>query len=70
MAYNCTERHFLNKDLIDSPAIYYYNETTATKGYISYRQLRNKVKEFSLKLKKLNISKGSKVLIYMPNIKE
>ena len=70
LAYNCLETKIQDSELIDSPAIFYGNLTTEKSGYLTYKQLRKKVFQKVKGLKKLNISKGDKVLIYMPNIVE
>ena len=51
-------------------AIYYESPITNSKSKITYNDLRDKVSKFAGGLKKLNIEKGDRVIIYMPMVPE
>ncbi len=68
MAYNCLEVHVQNKNLCDSPAIFYGNLTTEKQGFVTYKQLRKRVFEKVGVLRNLGIKKNDRILIYMPNV--
>ncbi len=54
----------------DQVAIYYESPITNSKSKITYNDLRDKVSKFAGGLKKLNIEKGDRVIIYMPMVPE
>ena len=66
--YNCVDRH-LEKNA-DKPAIIWEGNDADNSRVISYKELSFAVSRFANVLKKLNISKGDKVCIYMPMIPE
>jgi acetyl-CoA synthetase len=62
---NCLDRHINN----ENNAIIHISEDNKKK-IISYKDLYQKVNNFSSALKSLDIKKGSRVIIYMPTIPE
>ena len=62
---NCLDRHITN----ENDAIIHISEENK-KQVISYKELYQKVNNFSFALKSLDIKKGSRVIIYMPTIPE
>ena len=67
--YNAIDRHVLS-GRGNQTAIIYDSPVTNVKKQISYNQLQRQIIQFSGALKKLGISKGDRVIIYMPMIPE
>ena len=67
--YNAIDRHVLSGKG-NQTAIIYDSPVTNIKKKISYKQLQGQVIQFSGALKKLGVSKGDRVIIYMPMIPE
>ena len=67
--YNAVDRNII-EGRGDQVAIYYDSPITNTKSKITYNELRDKVSKFAGGLKKYNIVKGDRVIIYMPMIPE
>jgi propionyl-CoA synthetase len=68
MAYNCLTRHLPARG--KQVAIAYDSPVTGTNKIITYNDLHTQVSEFAEGLKQLGVTKGDRVLIYMPNIPE
>jgi len=75
VAHNCLDRQ-IEKGLDDKTAILWEGEPEAAGGKggeirrISYRQLLQQVCQFANGLKKLGVTKGTRVTIYMPMVPE
>ena len=67
--YNAIDRHVLS-GRGNQTAIIYDSPVTNVKKQISYNQLQRQTIQFSGALNKLGISKGDRVIIYMPMIPE
>ncbi|MDC1086043.1 propionyl-CoA synthetase [Alphaproteobacteria bacterium] len=67
--YNAIDRHVLSGKG-NQTAIIYDSPVTKIKKKISYKQLQGQIIQFSGALKKLGVSKGDRVIIYMPMIPE
>lgn len=67
VSYNCIDRHLATKG--DQPAIYFEGER-GDKKTITYNELSRQVNRFANALKSLQVSKGDRVVIYMPMIPE
>ena len=67
--YNALDKNIL-EGRGDQVAIYYDSPITNLKSKLTYNELKSKVEEFSGALKKYNISKGDRVIVYMPMIPE
>ena len=67
--YNAIDRHVLS-GRGNQTAIIYDSPVTNIKKKISYKQLQGQIIQFSGALKKLGVSKGDRVIIYMPMIPE
>lgn len=67
-AYNCLDRHV--KDRPGQAAIVYHSQMTNEVKSISYEDLRDEVATFAAVLKDKGITKGDRVIIYMPMIPE
>lgn len=67
--YNAIDRHVLSGKG-NQTAIIYDSPVTNIKKKISYKQLQGQIIQFSGALKKLGVSKGDRVIIYMPMIPE
>ena len=67
--YNALDVHVEN-GRADQAAIIYDSAVTGTKRTITYLELRDEVARFAGGLKALGVSKGDRVLIYMPMIPE
>ena len=67
--YNALDIH-IDQGRGEKLAIIYDSPITGTQKKISYNQLRNKVALFAGALKKQGVSKGDRVIIYMPMIPE
>jgi len=65
--YNCVDRHVLN-GRGEQPAIIFDSPVTDKKESISYTQLLDEVSTLAAALIHLGITKGDRVLIYMPMI--
>ena len=65
--YNALDFH-IDKGRGDKTAIIYDSPITDTKYKLSYKELREKVSVFAGALKNQGISKGDRVIIYMPMI--
>lgn len=67
--YNAVDRHVLSGKG-NQTAIIYDSPVTNIKKKISYKRLQEQIIQFSGALKKLGVSKGDRVIIYMPMIPE
>ena len=54
----------------DQPAIYWDSPVTQSKQTINYLELRDRVARFAGGLAKLGVTKGDRVIIYMPMVPE
>ena len=68
-SYNALDLH-IDKGRGDKLAIIYDSPITGVKKKITYNELRDKVAIFAGALKNQGISKGDRVIIYMPMIPE
>ena len=72
ISHNCLDRH-LSTPQADSPAIIFESAYSYSKSpkILSYKELHNEVSKLAAVLKlKYNLSKGDRVIIFMPNIPE
>ena len=67
--YNALDRHILN-GLADQTALIYDSPVTSVKQTFSFLQLRDRVAVLAGVLSNMGISKGDRVVIYMPMIPE
>ena len=68
VSYNCLDAH-LNTDRKDKPALIWEGEPGDTRT-LTYQQLHHEVCKFAGVLKKLGVTKGDVVSIYMPMVPE
>jgi propionyl-CoA synthetase len=68
-AYNCLDRHVENGRGAQA-ALIYDSPVTGTVRAFSYRELRNEVARFAGALRRLGVTKGDRVIIYMPMVPE
>ncbi len=68
-AYNALDRHVEN-GRAEQPALIYDSPVTDTVRSYTYRELRDEVARFAGVLARLGITKGDRVVIYMPMIPE
>jgi len=68
VSYNCIDRHL--KDKADQTAIIWEGDNPEESEHISYRKLHQEVCKLANSLKKLGITKGDCVTLYMPMIPE
>ena len=68
-AYNCLDRH-VAAGRGQQPAIIYDSPVTGTKRALTYAELRDEVEIFAAGLASLGVSKGDRVVIYMPMVPE
>ena len=64
--YNCVDRHLPER--ADKTAILWEGDDVDEQQHISYRELHEEVTKLANGLKKLGVSKGDRVAIYMPMI--
>ena len=69
MCYNCVDKH-VNNGSGNNIAIIHDSPVTSTISKITYNELLDSVKRFAGVLKEHGVTKGDKVMIYMPNIPE
>ena len=69
VSYNCLDRHVNNRDG-ERVAFYWEGNDPDDKKTFTYNQLLIEVNKFSNVLKKLNVSKGDRVCLYMQMIPE
>ena len=67
VSYNCLDRHLAEKG--DKTAIIFEGEQ-GDRQHVTYRQLHQQVCRFANGLKKLGVTQGDRVVIYMPMITE
>ncbi|WP_417694256.1 propionyl-CoA synthetase [Roseibium sp.] len=67
--YNCLDRH-VERGRRGQPALIYDSPITGSKRTYSYEELLDKVQAFSAILQDHDVSKGDRVIIYMPMIPE
>ncbi len=67
--YNCIDRH-VESGRGDQNALIYDSPVTGQKQSISYRDLQERVSLFAGALRALGVTKGDRVLIYMPMVPE
>ncbi|MEP3891901.1 MAG: propionyl-CoA synthetase [Hellea sp.] len=65
--YNCVDRH-VESGNGSQPALIYDSPVTNTKITYSYSELLSEVKAFARVLQNMNVTKGDRVIIYMPMI--
>ena len=68
LCYNAVDRHLGTRG--NQPAIFFHSSESGTEKVITYRQLHHEVNRFAAVLKKLGITKGDRVVIYLPMIPE
>jgi propionyl-CoA synthetase len=68
-AYNCLDRHVAG-GRADQPALYYDSPVTDTKKQFTYAELLDEVKIVATMLRQQGVTKGDRVLLYMPMIPE
>ncbi len=68
LCYNAVDRHLETRG--NQPAIFFHSSESGTEKVITYRQLHHEVNRFAAVLKKLGITKGDRVVIYLPMIPE
>lgn len=66
--YNCVDRHLAERG--DKTAIIWEGDDPSVSEEISYKQLHVEVSRFANGLKKLGVTKGDRVAIYMPMVPE
>ena len=66
--YNAVDRHVATRG--DQPAIIHDSPVTNSKEIITYRQLQDRVARLAGALKDLGVTKGDRVIIYMPMVPE
>ena len=67
--YNAVDKNIL-EGRGNQVAIYYDSPITNSKSKLTYNELKSKVEEFAGALNKYKISKGDRVIVYMPMIPE
>jgi propionyl-CoA synthetase len=67
--YNALDRHVAG-GRSGQPALIYDSPVTGTAGVLTYRELLEKVARFAGALSRLGVSKGDRVIIYMPMVPE
>ena len=67
--YNCLDRH-VDGGRADQAALIYDSPVTGTKKSYSYRELRDAVAKLAGAMAALGVTKGDRVIIYMPMIPE
>ena len=65
---NCVDRHVASRG--DQTAILWEADDPALNDRVTYAQLYDRVRRFANMLKKLGVSKGDRVILYMPMIPE
>ncbi|MGX5913356.1 acetate--CoA ligase [Aliidiomarina sp. Khilg15.8] len=66
--YNCVDRHLPER--ADKTAIIWEGDSVDEQKHITYRELHEQVCKFANGLKKLGVTKGDRVAIYMPMVPE
>ena len=69
MCYNCVDRH-VDEGHGDSPALIWDSPITNSKRTFSYHQLQTEVARLAGQLSRMGVSKGDRVMVYMPMIPE
>jgi propionyl-CoA synthetase len=67
--YNCLDRH-VESGRADQTALIYDSPVTGTVRSFTYRELRDDVARFAGALRREGVSKGDRVIIYMPMVPE
>ena len=67
--YNCIDRHVI-RGKGENTAIIYDSPITGTKQKINYKELLNRVCSLAASLDRIGVSRGDRVIIYMPMIPE
>ena len=67
--YNCLDRH-VEGGRADQTALIYDSPVTDTVRSFTYRELRDEVSRFAGALRRQGVSKGDRVIIYMPMVPE
>jgi acetyl-CoA synthetase len=66
--YNCVDRHLPER--ADKTAVIWEGDSVDEQKHITYRELHEQVCKFANGLKKLGVTKGDRVAIYMPMVPE
>ncbi len=69
VCYNALDRH-VEGGRADQPALIYDSPVTETVQSFTYRELRDRVARFAGALRALGVTKGDRVVIYMPMVPE
>ena len=69
VSYNCIDRH-VEQGRGESTAVIYESAYSGAKSKISYKELLEKVSKFARILSNNGVSKGDRVILYMPMIPE
>ena len=67
--YNAIDRH-VERGRADQPAIIYDSPVTSTKRVITYAALLDEVKTLAAVLQDFGVTKGDRVILYMPMVPE
>jgi propionyl-CoA synthetase len=67
--FNALDRH-VAAGRSEQPALIYDSPVTGTVGMLTFRELLDKVAQFAGALSRLGVSKGDRVIIYMPMVPE
>jgi len=65
--HNALDRHVVH-GRADQPALIYDSPVTGTKASFTYRELRDEVATFAGVLRDLGVTKGDRVIVYMPMV--
>lgn len=67
--WNCLDRH-VERGRGEQPALIYDSPLTGSQRKLTYRELRDEVATFAGVLRRLEVGKGDRVIIYMPMVPE
>ncbi len=68
LCFNALDRHLPAR--AEQPAIYYYSTETGERRTLTYRELHRQVCDFAAGLRSLGLSRGDRVVLYLPMIPE
>ena len=69
MSYNCIDRH-VSSGLGSSTALIYESAYTGEKGKLTFKEATDRVSKFARVLSNAGVTKGDRVIVYMPMIPE
>eukprot|EP00906_Rhabdomonas_costata_P030268 RCo042780 len=70
LCYNCVDRHALSESSKNKNAVIWESPELGATKILTYHELYREVNHFAAVMKRRDVAKGDRILVYMPNIPE